>query len=91
MSNLQPGVPMTIHSDLARHSVTKQSEYRGCMIQARSYQNRHGKWVPKADIVVGTSRGLQLQAVASTRECAVQAEADARAVLLAQEWIDKES
>jgi hypothetical protein len=68
--------------------VPKESEYRGWLIRATSYQNAQGRWIPRAEILAHDARGMLQRSVSSTQDSATQAEADARALLLAQKWID---
>jgi hypothetical protein len=68
--------------------VAKESEYRGRLIRATSYQNAQGRWIPRAEILRSDARGTLQRSVSSTQEYATQGEADARALMLAQKWID---
>jgi hypothetical protein len=68
--------------------VAKESEYRGRLIRATSYQNAQGRWIPRAEILASDARGSLQRSVSSTQEHATQGEADGRALLLAQKWID---
>jgi hypothetical protein len=68
--------------------MARESEFRGRTIRTTSYENRQGKWIPRAEIVTIDSRGTHKRSVRSTRERATRGEADAEALLLAQRWID---
>ena len=68
--------------------MARESQYGGYTIRAKSNQNRQGSWVPQAEIITNDSSGTLKQSLSSTQEYATQAEADDRALILAQQWID---
>jgi hypothetical protein len=82
----RPSIAIVIGDD----TVAREWHYQGRIIRATSYQTLQNTWLSQAEIVTTTIEGIRRQSVSATQQYATQAEADARARELAQEFIDSQ-